>query len=180
MATIYKNIRKKDIKNAQPGYAANAWITPLDYINTFAGVVGNAAAGDSVTIDDSHVYATNKGSIAVYVVPKTTQGDGEMVGDPLARRYAWKPKIIIPGDSPELYEMVLNLLNEDFILHVKDAKCETTQFIQFGCDCDPCQVDTAPFTGGTVGSGRKQYELNLLTYCKFFYNGVITELDDEA
>lgn len=180
MAVLYKNIKKPDITNAEPGYSPNAFLIPVSWIQTHAEPVGTAAVGNSKTIDDSHVLVTNKGAIAVYCVPKTTEGNGELVGESLARKYAWKPKIIIPGDNPVVNETVENLVNETFILLVKDAKCQTTQYIQFGCDCDPCEVETSTFTSGTAGAGRKQYELNMLTYCKFFYNGTITELDDEA
>lgn len=180
MSTLYKNLRKADVQNAPPGYSPNAFITPISWLDTIADAVGSAALGNAVTIDESHVWAIEKGAIAIYCVPKTTEGNGEMVGDLLARRYAWKPKILLPGDNPELYDMVLGLINEDFLLHIKDASCGVNQYIQFGCNCDPVNVDTSTFTGGTTGEGRKQYEFNMLAYCKFFYNGVITELDDPA
>ncbi|MGN6293767.1 MAG: hypothetical protein ACTHMV_13570 [Chitinophagaceae bacterium] len=176
----YKNLRKSDITHAAPGYAANAFIIPLSWIDTFGEPVGDVNVGNSVTIDESHVLLANKGAIAVYCVPKTIEGNGELVGESLAKKYAWRPKIIIPGDNPVVLETVKNLINENFLLLVKDAECQSEGYIQFGCDCDPCEVDTSTFTSGTAGEGRKGYELNLLTYCKFFYNGIIQELDDEA
>ncbi len=180
MATLYRNFRKADALNIKPGYAANAWVLPISWIDTYADVVGTVDVGNKFTIDESHTLVTNKGFIPVYVVPKTTEGNGELVGEQLAKRWAWRPKIIIPGDDPVKQELIENLSNEDFLLFIKDSECGATQYVQFGCDCDPCQVDTGAFASGTVGEGRKQTELNLLAYCKFFYNGVITELDDEV
>jgi hypothetical protein len=180
MATLYKNYKKADATHIKPGYGKDAWILPLSWIDTFAEAVGTAAVGNSVTIDDTHLLVTNKGAIKCYVVPKTIEGDGELTGDPLAKNYAWKPKIIFPGDNPQVYEMVKNLANEDFLLFVKDAECGSAQYIQYGCDCDPCQVDTGSFKSGVPGTGRKQHELTMLAYCKFFYNGVLTELDDDV
>lgn len=180
MSTLYKNYKKANATNVKPGYSKDAWILPLSWIDTYADVVGAAAVGDSKTIDGTHTLVTNKGAIKCYVVPKTVEGDGDAVGDQLAKTFAWKPKILIPGDNPQVCEMVENLLNEDFLLFIKDAQCGSVQFIQFGCDCDPVNVDAASFKSGTIGNGRKQYELTGLTYCKYFYNGTLTDLDDEA
>ena len=180
MGTLYKNYTKANAINVDPGYGKDAWLLPVSWIDTYAEVVGSAAVGDSVTIDDSHTLLTNKGAIKVYVIPKTTEGDGEVIGDQLGKKFAWKPKIIIPGDNAQVYEMVKNIINEDMVLFVKDSQCGTSQFIQFGCDCDPCNVETGTFKSGTSGTGRKQYELTFLAYCKFFYNGVVTELDPDV
>src|SRR6185503_9556039 len=119
MSTLYKNYKKADATHIEPGYGREAWILPLSWIDTFGEIVGTAAVGDSVTIDESHVVLTNKGAIKVYVVPKTIEGDGEMVGEQLGKKFAWKPKIIIPGDNPQLYETVKNVINEDFLMFVK-------------------------------------------------------------
>lgn len=181
MGALYKNQKSSDIKNAAPGYSPNAFITPLSFLDVIAEPVISATPviGERVTIGTSHTYVAGKGSIAVYCPPNTVEGDGDMVGELLAHRFQWKPKIIIPGDSPELLDMVLSLINESFLLHVQDsANClnGVHQFIQIGCDCDPCLVDTNSFKSGTTGTGRKQYEFVMSAYCKFFYNGVLTEL----
>jgi hypothetical protein len=181
MGAVYKNYKAGNVQNAQPGYTPNAFLLPVDWIDTFADVVGNAAAGDRVTIDDSHVALTGKGAIAVYCAPKTVSGDGDMVGETLAKRFQWKPKVVIPGDTAALLDMNLGLINKSFLLFVEDAaNCANgvTQYIQFGCECDPCLVNAGSFKSGTVAEGRKQTEFEMEAYCKFFYNGTLTVLAD--
>jgi len=176
----YKNYKSNNIKNAQPGYAPNAFLTPISWLDTEADVVGNAAAGDRVTIDSSHVWTTDHGAIQVYCVPGTNEGDADVVGETLAKRYAHKPKLIIAGDSAELLDMALGILNESFILHSKDSECNALGYVQHGCGCDPCIVNTGSFKSGKLSDGRKQYEFELLTYHKYFYNGILTVIDDAA
>lgn len=180
MGALYKNYKSGDVKNAEPGYSSNAFLTPISHLTTIQGPVVSdpAVLGESVTIGTSHVYADGKGSIAIYCPPKTVEGDGEMIGEDLAKNFQWKPKVIIAGDGPELLEMVLNLIKESFLLHVEDAKkCQNGGgFIQFGSKCTPCIVAAGSFKSGTLANGRKQYEFELEAYDKYFYNGTITEL----
>ncbi len=178
--TMYKNYRKKDIANQTPGYSNNAWITPTGFIDTYPEVVGAAAMGDKFTMDDSIVYVTDKGSIAVFCAPKSVSGDGEVVGEELAKRFQWKPKIIMVGDGPVFLELITNLLNESFLLHVANGECEGNQKVQFGSKCTPCSVVGGSFKSGTLSDGRKQVEFELEAYNKYFYNGVIVELDEDA
>jgi hypothetical protein len=179
MPPLYKNYKQADIKNAAPGYTNNAFITPMSHLDTIAVPVISATPvlGESVTIGTSHTYATGKGSIAVYCAPKSIEAPGEMVGEDLAKRFVWKPKIIIVGDGPELLEMVNNLIQESFLLHIEDGmKCQNGgNFIQFGSKCSPCVVATGTFVSGTLADGRKQYEFEVEAYDKYFYNGGITE-----
>lgn len=179
MGALYKNYKSGDIKNADPGYSTNAFLTPISYFTDIKSPVVSdpALPGESVTIGVSHVYDLGKGSIAIYCPPKTIEGDGDMVGEDLARSIQWKPKIIIVGDGPQVLEMVLNLLKESFLLHVEDAKkCQNGGgFIQFGSKCTPCIVAAGSFKSGTTGTGRKQYEFELEAFDKYFYNGAITE-----
>lgn len=179
MANKYKNYKKADILNALPGYANNAWLTPVDFIDTFADVVGSVEIGNKKTIDESHVYMTNKGSIAVYCAPKSVEAPAEMVGEPHAKRFRWLPKIILIGDGPIILEMAENIINETFLLHFANGECEGNQKVQFGSKCTPCVVDAGSFASGTLGDGRKQYEFTAEAFNKYFYNGVITEYDPE-
>jgi hypothetical protein len=176
---LYKNYKSGDIKNAAPGYSDNAFITPISHLTTIQQPVVSdpEVLGERETIGVSHVYAATKGSISVYCAPKSIEGDGEMVGEPLAQRFQWKPKIVIVGDSPELLGIVKNLLKESFLLHVEDgAKCENGGgFIQYGSKCTPCTVAAGSFKSGTRADGRKQYEFELEAFDKYFYNGSITE-----
>ncbi|OLY92297.1 hypothetical protein SAMN05444008_11563 [Cnuella takakiae] len=177
MGSLYKNYKSGDVKNAAPGYGPNAFLTPVDYFTDLKTPVisPTPVLGEAVTIATSHVYATGKKSIEVYCVPKTVSGDGEMSGEVLGKVFRWTPKIIVAGDGPELLEMMQNLLNGSFILHIEDVKkCETgSGFVQFGSKCTPCTVVEGSFKSGTQGDGRKQFEFTLEAFDKYFYTGAL-------
>lgn len=179
MNTIYKNYKKP--VGAKPGYSPNAFIAPLSWFAEIQEPVASTPTqlvGDKFTIATSHTFLEDKGAIAVYCAPKSVEGAGEIVGEQLAKRFRWTPKIIIPGDSAALLELIDGVLNEPVLLFLKGAECGTTGYIQFGCDCDPAVFDAGSFASGTSAEGRKQYELTMEAFCKFFYNGTITELED--
>lgn len=183
MGAIYKNYKAGNIKNAIPGYSVLGYIIPVDWIDTFADVVGNAAAGDRVIIDGNHVLLAGKAAIEVYFVKESVSGDGDFTGETLAKRVQWKPKASIPGDTPELLDMLSGLVNKNFLLFIQDSQsCAdgSTQLIQFGSKCDPCEVTGGGFKSGTNGNGRKQWDIEFDAYSKYFFNGVIQVLDDET
>lgn len=174
---LYKNYKSGDVKNAEPGYSPNAFLTPMSHLDDVKQPVVSATPvlGEKKTIATSHTYATGKKSIEMYCVPKTIEGDGEMVGETLGKRFRWTPKLIIAGDGPEFLEMMENLLNESFLLHIEDGKkCENGGgFVQFGSKCTPCTIVEGSFKSGTLGDGRKQFEFSIEAFDKFFYNGAL-------
>jgi hypothetical protein len=180
MGAIYKNRKADAIKNTRPGYSVKAWLLPVDWVTTFADVVGNAAQGDRKTITDSHITAVGKGAIACYAQPKSIEAPGKLVGANGGKSYLWSPKIVLEGDDAATLDMLDGLVNKKFLLFVEDAaNCANgvTEFVQFGCDCDPATVADGDFTSGTVGSdSSKVYSLTFESFCKFFYSGTITEL----
>ena len=175
---LYKNYKSSDIKNAQAGYGANAILTPLSHFDELKQPVVSATPvlGEAKTIATSHTYLAGKTGYEVYCVPKTTEAPGELVGEELAKRFLWKPKIIIAGDSAELLDMAMNMLSDSFILHFEDSrKCENGGgYIQFGSKCNPATIVAGSFTSGTGTDGRKQYEFELETTDKYFYTGALT------
>lgn len=181
MGAVYKNYQSADYQNMKPGYSRKAWLIPTKWVDTFGEVVGNAAAGDRKIIDDSHILLAGKGAIAVLCAPKTIEAPAELTGPQLGKSFQWKPKIYIPGDSAVLLDMVDGIINDDFLLFIEDAEnCANGADgkIQFGCECDPAVVSEGSFSSGVVGGDTtKGFELTLETFCKYFYNGIITELD---
>lgn len=177
MNTMYQHI--KTVENADPGYSPNAGIALLTSFEPGGIKVPVASvpqvAGDKKTIKTSHEFAEDEGIIAVYCAPKGVEGDAELVGEQLAKRFKWMPKITIVGDSAALLETVEGILNSRFLLFVKDAECGTNEYIQFGSECNPCIVDAGSFKSGTSADGRKQYEFTIEAFCKYFYKGVLTE-----
>jgi hypothetical protein len=125
----------------------------------------------------------NKAAIELNFVKETVSGDGDFAGETLAKRIQWKPKASIPGDTPELLDMMNGLVNKRFILFVQDAQAcadGVTQLIQFGSQCDPCEISGGGFKSGTNGTGRKQWDVEFEAYSKYFFNGVLQVLDDET
>ncbi|HEU4634344.1 MAG TPA: hypothetical protein VFS22_10180 [Flavisolibacter sp.] len=184
MGAVYKNYKTADYKNTIPGYSVKAWLLPVDWLQTEADVVGNAAAGNRKTIDETHIVMAGKGAIAVFAAPKTIDAPGELSGPQLGKSLLWKPKIYIPGDGPVLLDMIEGLVNKGVLLFIEDAancKNGVSQYVQFGCGCDPATVEAGAFNSGVVGGDQlKGYELGFESFCKFFYNGVLTELDPEV
>lgn len=183
MGAIYKNYKAGNVQHAIPGYSVRGWIIPLAWIDTFPVVVGNAVAGNRKTVDANFVLKAGKAAIEVYFAKDSVSGDGEYTGEELARRNRWIPKGSIPGDTPELLDMVEGLINDNFILLVEDANsCAdgSNQLILFGSICDPVTVIGGGFKSGTLKSGRKQHDMEFETYSKLFFNGVLEVLDDET
>ena len=176
----YKNYKQKDITNPFPGYSDEGFITPLDFVDVFPPTLGNAAMGNKNIINTDIVYKEGFGSIQIYFAPDSVEGDGELVGEKLAKRFQWKPKVIIVGEGPIVQELAENIMNTRFLLHVRTGECEGDQFVQFGSKCTPCTVVEGSFKSGNLAGGRKQYEFTLETYKKYFYNGVIVPLDDDT
>jgi hypothetical protein len=181
MGAIYKNYKEGNIRNTIPGYGILGYIIPTDWIDTFAANDGNAAAGDRVTISANHILLAGKAAIQVYFAKETVSGDGDLVGEPLAKRMQWKPKASIPGDTPELLDMMEGLVNKNFLLFIQDSQAcadGDLTMIQFGSKCDPCTITGGGFKSGTNGTGRKQHDIEFEAYNKSFFKGVIEVLDD--
>jgi hypothetical protein len=56
MGAVYKNYKSGNMKNTIPGYGIIGYVIPVDWIDTFAQMLGNAAAGDRVTIRMTILY----------------------------------------------------------------------------------------------------------------------------
>lgn len=184
MGAFYKNYGTKDYANTKPGYSRRAWLLPVSWVQTFAQIVGNAAAGNRFTIDDSHIVLAGKGAVAVMCAPKSITAPAELSGPSLGKSLNHKPKIYIPGDSAILLDMVDGVINDDVILFIEDienCKSGSTSYLQYGSKCDPATVSSGTFASGEVGGDTtKGYELEFETTAKYFYNGAITELDPDV
>lgn len=175
----YRNYLKPDQKNIDPGYSNTVWVAPLSWFAILQEpVLPGVAAGDTVTIKLAHTFTVGKGFLKFRCAPDSTGGDGSFVGIPGALRPKFDPTMTLLGDSPELFEQLKEIANEDLIILMKNATCPEGQVIQFGCDCSPCSLRTAPFTSGKTNEdqGAKKWELTFNAPCKYFYTAAITEL----
>jgi len=178
MATTgrYKAYRTADAKNTEPGYS-KAWISLLADFTTLSEPTLSATPliGEANKIDDPHIWATGKEAIPVYIKKDTFDADGESQGEAGSLRMLYTPKIFVVGDGPEIKEMVDNWMNEEMVIFAQDGCGTTKQFIQFGAECAPSTVQKVSMKSGTLKSGQKGYEITFESYCKFFYNGTLTE-----
>lgn len=160
----------------EPGYF-EAWIALKSDFTTLQEPVLSATPviGEAYTIGDDHALTAGKEPIKVYVKDDSIEADSESAGEIDSLRQVYKPKLFVKGDGPKVLEMVNNWLNEDLILFVKDGCGVGSQIIQFGCDCAPCKITKNSGKSGNKTSGSKGYELELRSFCKFFYTGTLPE-----
>lgn len=170
-----------------PYRPANAELTETGYLKAWLSLVSDfdeleepvlstptPVIGEKYTIGASHTWLEDKEALPIYVRKDTLEAPGESQGEMGSLRMLWTPKIFIIGDGAKILEMVNNWMNEDIIVFVQD-QCTPAKMIQFGCDCQAANVQKNSFSSGTLKSGQKGYEMTLETYCKYFYNGSITE-----
>ena len=172
----YIAYRAANAELTQTGYL-KAWISLVSDFDTLQEPVLSTPTpviGEKYTIGTSHEWLTGKEAVPVYVRKDTLEAPGETQGDIGSLRFLWQPKLFIIGDGASILEMCNNWMNEDLIMFVQD-ECSPAKFIQFGCDCQAVNINKNSFTSGTLKSGQKGFEMTGETYCKYFYNGTITE-----
>lgn len=172
----YISYRPANAELTQTGYL-KAWISLVSDFDTMQEPVLSSPTpviGEKFTIGDSHIWTTGKEAISVYVRKDTIEANGETQGEIGSLRFLWTPKIFIIGDGATILEMNNNWMNEDLILFVQD-ECSPAKYVQFGCDCQAVNIQKNSFTSGTLKSGQKGFEVTGETYCKYFYEGTITE-----
>ncbi len=179
MAYNYKAYGEDNVKNNFPGYSNEAWIAPRSAFLLLQEPNPGAtpAQGATVVITVAHTFPEDEGFVKVYCAPDSVEAPGSFVGPKGSKRPKFQPKIVIPGDSPELFEQVKAMANEDLIIITKDANCPGGQLIQFGCDCAGSNMSEGTFDSSNTGTddGFKGWTLTFDSYCKYFYNATITE-----
>ena len=172
--TNFFNYTREKVKNQKSGYRNRAWLAVVSTMTTISEPLPGSFGADAKTALTDHVFATGKGFMEVYCLPKSVEAPAESAGDTGAKHLNWKPKFFIPGDSPELQALVEEgLLNEDLVLLVEDATCPDGGVRQFGCDCTPLNVSDLKFESGNTGDGKKGWAVETETSCRYFYMGTI-------
>ena len=172
---LYKNYKRADAQLLETGYL-KAWInikSDFTALQEPPALTTDSVTGDNKIITTAHTWAAGKGAMELYVNYKTIEAPAESTGEPGSLRLLWKPKIFLRGDGPVAQDLAENFLNQEIILFVQD-QCQNSQFIQFGCDCEPGEVSKLSFSSGTLPSGAKGWQFEIDFWCRYFYNAAIT------
>ena len=180
--TTYFNFKRTDVKNQEAGYRNIAYFAKVDQFTTIAAPDPAALGSLSVTIATDHAFTgavgTN-GFYKAYCLPNKNDAPGESTGEEGAKTFVWKPKIFIPGDTPDVAAMVKALVNEDVILLLQDANCPNGGLRQYGNACYQAQVEKTTFTSGVTKSGTtKGWEIEFSATSRAFYNGTVALFPD--
>lgn len=178
MAANYFNVTRANVGNQKPGLSHVGYIAPLSWFDDLEQPAGGGGAGD-VTISTDHTFLsspTGLGFLKLYMLPKSGEETGETNGDPGALASVWKGKFIIPGDTPELQNLIENhLKNDDVIVLYLDANDASGAVYQHGSRRAPANIISVNKTSGVKGSGTKGWTLEIEAVDRYFYEGVITE-----
>jgi hypothetical protein len=174
---LYKSMKRSDAIITSTGLV-RGWWSQIDDVTTLQEptLSDPPVLGEKFKIDTDHVWAVGKEAISLLVNSDTLEAPGESNGDVGSLSGIWRPKIYIPGDGSVIQEIVDNIKNEWGILWVQN-ECDTdAKYIQYGCACDPIKVEKFENPTGTkLGGGTWGYILTFRSFCKYFYNGAISE-----
>ncbi len=167
---IFKSYKRADAILKDSGYQ-KAFLNLVDDFTTLSEPADSPAnTGDAMIIADTHVWASGKGPMSLYINNKSLEAPGESTGDQGSLKMLWTVKCFLVGDGPVAEDLALSLLNEDLVVFVQD-QCQGGQILQFGCDCTPANITKGSFTSGTLPSGSKGWSFEIQSYCRYFYQG---------
>ena len=156
------------------------WFAPVSSFTPSTGIKDppetGTDPGDTVIISTTHTFQTGFGFIPLPVDAEVSEMKLKSGGDSGSTTETTEMIAFLPGDSPELLELVHNICDEQLIAVQKTAECANAQFKQAGCSCYPAKA-TYEFTSGTKKTGgRKGYVITFTAICTpSFYAGTITE-----
>jgi hypothetical protein len=173
---MYTNLPKQTQKGQAGGYKDALWYSPVADFDVIARpIVNPAVLGDKVKVTTAHTWDVDKGAYKWDAKKMSVVLRAEPVGDPGSQELMHRAEVIILGDNPEIYQSVVQSMNDDAIVFIKDAEClENDTYIQLGDDCNPVEV-VANFDSFNNSEGKKSWTLTISSKKKFFYNAALTE-----
>ncbi|WP_310395715.1 hypothetical protein [Hymenobacter sp.] len=165
-------------KDNTPGLKGNIFIAAEDDFAVIKGVKTTTAAGDSVTIDGSHLFKPGKGFIQVYTTQDTAQFKLGNVGERDGRGKKATGEFFNPGNSKLAAEFDRIIKNRSCIVLVQTPDSEVLQFGGAGLGLEVLgEYDSAKLSGGRRGFMYKceGYQNGLQ-----FYEGAITLRDGSS
>lgn len=166
----YSNLPKSSQTGKTGGYKPALYFSPIEDITTWQRPTNAPAAiGDKVKITVAHTWAANLGAYKWDAQIHSVKHTSATVGDEGAQELEHTAELIVLGDNAATLEQMVQALNDDKVIWLKDADCLTNDsYIQFGDDCVPVSVSIA-FDGKTTKEGQKAYTLTIKSKKKFFY-----------
>jgi hypothetical protein len=172
----YANLPKASQKGKDGGYKPALWFSPVEDIATWQRPIAiPLVVGDKVKIVTAHTWAVGKAAYKWDAKIHSTKITAATVGDEGSGQIEHTAELVILGDNPEIYEQVLNSLNDDKVVFLKDPDCITNDsYIQLGDDCVPVTV-TWSFDSFTTAEGQKAWTMSIKSRKKFFYLAALDE-----
>ena len=174
----YGNIANSSQTGKDGGYKNNLWFAEVADIATWGRPTGPfVALGDKVKITTAHTFGAGKSAFSWEAKIGSVQHNIETQGDVGARELVYVARVEVLGDNAATLEQMVNALNDNKVIWLKDADCLTTDsYTQLGDDCNPVSA-LVTFDSKTnnpeASSGQKSYIVEFRTKKKFFYTAVL-------
>lgn len=174
---LYANITTATQPNKDGGYKPTLFFSPLGDITTWQYPTGaGLVLGDSTNIAIAHTWAANKGAYQWETKIGSVKLTADTQGDEGAKVPVWKAEIEIMGFDAATLEQMVNSLNDQKVIWLKDSNCITAnQNVQMGDECNPVTVswnfdgkDSLPTSTGTKG-----FMVTILSKKLYTYTAVI-------
>ncbi len=172
----YGNINNSTQTGKAGGYKPALYFSEVSDITTWQRPIAiPLVLGDKVKIVTAHTWAAGKAVNKWEAKLHSVKHTSAPVGDPGSQDLMHTAQVVVLGDNPETFEQMLNALNDQKVIWLKDSDCITNDsYIQIGDDCNP--VETVPnFDGFTTADGQKAYTVDFKSKKKFFYLAALDE-----
>lgn len=170
----YGTITNANQKGKTGGYKNTLYFSEVGDITTWQRPTATPSAlGDKFKITTAHTWGAGKAANVWETKIGSVQHTIETGGDVGARELIHVARFEVLGDDASTLEQMVNFLNDNKVVWLKDADCLTTDsYVQLGDDCNPISASIT-FDSKTNNpeqvNGQKSYVVEIRTKAKFFY-----------
>lgn len=166
----YGNIVKSTQTGKSGGYKNALYLSPIKEIDVWKRPAAiPAALGDKYKITTAHTWVEGAATYKWEANIHSVNLKSATVGDPGAQELEHTLEIKFSGDNAATYEQIVNALNDDVAIWIKEADCiNNDSYIQLGDDCVPVELSAA-FDSSNTQTGQKVYTITIKSKKKFFY-----------
>ena len=144
----------------QPGISERVYLAPVRWFATNGIAVPTPPfdePGKMVTIRQDHAFAhIDYGFIQVQLPPERNAYEAKSVGGRETQKLEHTVNVFFPGTYSLLHETLMQMLNEPFIILLRDSTCEGKMYYQLGDPVDYAWLQ-ADWETGTTRDGVKGY-----------------------